>query len=265
MSHRFAASILASVGLVAGCWLLAPAVRRLPLVPDTAELIRLCGPFRGLPIPFAWQALNRAKSRYNPTRVVAAGQWLARLMPERKDLFSGFAYDIAYSAGPLENDPRRRASRVAEAVALLELGLRLHPQAADLPARAAFILTHKTETDPDLAQSFRQHYGDPLALAVGYMGQASTLWPTVDWYRWQRANLLQQNALQELRAGDRTSAARMLADAAERFAPIRAERSARLGELAAALSPGGVLTPTLRSWLTSDWLMSRHPELWHRD
>jgi hypothetical protein len=258
----------------AGAWMLWPTLGTLAKPPDTAEIVRLCGPLRALPVPFLWLAWRHARRGNDLQMAAAIGRWLPWLLPERDDLFRAFALELAFDVAAQTSDVEQKARLLADALRLLEQGAELHPGALEIARAAVLILRDRCmpggspDLDPIRLQvraAFRRYTGrDPLELAQAWLQrarQAGKADPDLDW---DLAILSQEVGLQQLVAGDRGRAAILFARAAEVLRERIPHRSARLAALSQTLAAGAALDSSLRAWLIADPVLGRQPEIWGR-
>lgn len=254
--NRVPRLITALLLLGLGLWLWPRAPRSLRFPPSSQDLLRLSGPLRVLPVPFAWQAFGSAVRKQDEALVLARGRWLLGLMPEAEGLYAGLAWQLAYNLGSLEGEALGRARRVREALILLEEGMRERPELVELPALAGYILENQaqmTGMQPALEQVLGE---DPAIRASRYLERAARIGPLDGGRRF----LLLSLALRLLELGERPFAAQIL----ETLAGQEPGMSPRLRELARALRARGPLSlsPELCRWVLETEPFSRKPGLW---
>lgn len=263
---RWIVTAVAAGGLVTGGLLIKPAVTPVSL-PTAAELLRLAGPARGLPVPFLWRDLGSALRDNDTARLLGLASWITTLQPERDDLFVAFSFKLAYDAADLESSPRARARRLFDAIALLDEGASLHPSSWELPAYAGFHLEQRcsgSRAAEATARAFEALTGHaPLRLAAAYLKSARHLAPRVDWLRWHEALTAQLRAVAAVERGATGRAGRLFLEAAAKLRPDNARRAARLERLGRLLGSGAARLPAdLVRWLSSDYVLGRRLTTW---
>lgn len=247
-----AALLLLGLGL--SLWPRAPLRLRFP--PGSQDLLRLTGPLRVLPVPFAWQAFGKAVRQQDEAMILARGRWLLGLMPEAESLYAGLAWQLAYNLASLEGEALGRARRIREALILLEDGMRQRPELVELPALAGYILEDQAQAK-GMPQALAEVLGEAPAIRAGrYLERAARLGPLDGGRRF----LLLRLALRLLELGERPFAAQIL----ETLSGQEPGMSRRLRELAGALRAQGplVLSPELCRWVLETEPFSRKPGLW---
>ncbi|MFQ5503937.1 MAG: hypothetical protein ACE5F1_03965 [Planctomycetota bacterium] len=270
--------ILGLLFLGSGLALLGPRALDLARPPTTAEVLQLSGPLRGLPLPFLWRAWGRTRSDNDAIGAAGIGHWISTLFPEREDLYLYFAWVHAYDLGALSRNDEERVGHLLDALALIERGLRQHPNSSRVPALAAFLLMDRC-SGKSMQETYRRLTGqEALRQAGRYLDRAARIAPLL---RSQRqlgevlAYLLISSENYDVAADVLAKAADSLRHSAQRWRPgpdqakmlARAERLEELGRTLSRLEHrelGDELGEPLRDWLIRDELFGRKPELWRR-
>ena len=257
MSHL--PRLLLGLTLVAlGIWLLPSTRGPLRLPPSSQDLLRLSGPLRVLPVPFAWQAFGQASRQQDETLTLARGRWLLGLMPEAEGLYAGMAWQLAYDMTATESEPLGKARRIRQALILLDEGMRERPELADLPALAGYVLQDKAR-GPGMEEALAEALGEnPYLKASRYLGRAASIGKLGGGQRF----LLMQLSVRLVELGERRFAAQVLETLAG--TEMESGMSQSMRALALALrSPGPLrLSPRMCGWILKTEPFSRKPELW---
>jgi hypothetical protein len=228
-----------------------------------------------LPVPFLWEQWARARERNDPAAAAACGRLLAWLLPEREDLFVGFAWELAYEGARSAGPPEAQVEFLLDALALLERGRRLHPHSPVIARTAAFILRDRCDTGLEvdselgaeraaLGAAFRARTGrGALEVALDWLEGAPSE-PDLTFGRdYQYTVTAQILALERMRAGDAARALQLLERAAASCASL--EQRTRLAALAAWLrqaKPKEEPPASLRDWLRDDPVLGRDAGAW---
>ncbi len=247
---------LALIGL--GIGLLPRPEGRLHLPPSSQDLLRLSGPLRVLPVPFAWQAFGRASRQQDEALILSRGRWLLSLMPEAESLYAGLAWRLAYHMASAEDLPIDRARRIREALVLLEEGMRERPELPDLPALAGYVLQNRAEA-PGMEAALTQVLGEsPYLRASRYLDRAASM-SQLDG---GKQFLLMTLSVRLVELGERAFAAQVLETLSSQKGNPAMSRSMRA--LAVALRAKGPLrlSRDLCQWVLETEPFSRKPGLW---
>lgn len=262
---RIVPNAIALAAVVVGVWLVRPSVTKLRARASYADLVGLAGPFRGVPLPFLWTAWGEAQRRNDSTDAARFATWLTWLLPEREDLFLGFAYDLAYNAAARESNTARRARLLLDALHMLDEGQRAHPDEPMFAVNANFILLDRCVRDDALRAAFETVSGrDVLEIAGAYAAIALELGPGIRLPLLRRAMTSEWQGIAALESGDAAGALRHFSDAAAAWETTEPVRARLLQQLVAEL-PAGIpnLSKKLRNWLTNDHRLGR-TNLWRR-
>lgn len=241
-----------------GLWLLPGRDRPGRFPPASQDVVRLAGPLRVLPVPFAWQAFGSAIRRQDEGLTLARGRWLIGLMPEAEGLYAAMAWQLAYHLAAPMSEPQARARQVREALVLLEEGIRERPELRDLPVLAGFLLQDRAR-GPGMEQALTEALGEsPWLKASRYLESAASQGPLSGGDRF----LLMRLSVRLVELGERAFAAQVLETLAK--SSLEAGTSGPMIALAKALrTPGPLrLTPELCAWILRTEPFSRKPGLW---
>jgi hypothetical protein len=267
--------LLGLAGMATALAGLRPVLQRLPRAPAPHELVHLAGPLCTLPVPFLWVQWAKARERNDPAAAAACGRMLAWLLPEREDLFVGFAWELAYEAARSAGPPTVQVEFLLDALALLERGRQLHPRSPVIARTAAFLLRDRCDIGLDpgtelaaeraaMDAAFRARTGrGALEVALDWLEDAPSE-PDLSFGRdYQYTVTAQILALERQRAGDTERAALLLDRAAVTSAS--AEQRQRLAAFATWLrtaAPKEEPPAMLREWLRDDPILGRDAGAW---
>ena len=206
------------------------------------HVLGLSGPLRGLPLPFLWNALQDAELVFAHDQRRAVARWMLWLMPERKDLFLGFAWWLAHNQTSIESDAALKATRLLEALELLEEGAARWPNDHEFPAMAGFHLRHRCdalEGGAEIAEAFFRATGlRANDKAREYIDRARKLAPQIEWLKWYQAHARLLRAIDAFHGSDAERAVRELRAGAALLEPLDAERARLCRDLASQLETG---------------------------
>ena len=226
------------------------------------HVLGLSGPLRGLPLPFLWSALQEADLNFAHDRRRAIARWMLWLMPERKDLFLGFAWWLAHDQTSIESDSALKATRLLEALELLEEGAARWPDDHEFPAMAGFHLRHRAaalEGGPALAKAFLEATGrNPNVVAGEYFDRARKLAPEIKWLSWYQAHARLLHAIDAFHAAKPAQAARELREGARLLEALNRDRARLCSDLATHLEgQATAIPPELADRIRADHVLRR--------
>ncbi|HHI79451.1 MAG TPA: hypothetical protein ENK02_05685 [Planctomycetes bacterium] len=258
-NRRLLRLILSCVLFLGGSFLIWDGFHRTRPAPPPSTYL---GPLRYLTLPFLWSEWGEARRAGRLREATEYGKWITFFLPERWDLFLGFAWDLAYDLPGEARDPHFRAEALVQALLLLEEGMRFHPGVKRLPLMAAFLLQDRvlTKEDPSLEKAFEEIVGAPPRKAFrSYLDRLIALSPgqKLPDLREEVARGFVHEAKEYLKRGHLEKAGERFARAATVLEPSAKERAQLFREAATTLDAGKRPSQRLLSRLAEDPLFAK--------